>query len=40
MPYIDINPHRRRPRWLPYAGLGILTVVCTVVAVLALIVHL
>ncbi|MDQ1060806.1 hypothetical protein QFZ23_004771 [Arthrobacter globiformis] len=30
MPYIDINPHRRRP------GLGILTIMTAVVVVLAL----
>ena len=36
MPYIDINPHRRRPKWLAYAGLSILTVVCAVVVFLAL----
>jgi hypothetical protein len=39
MPYIDINPHRRRPRWLAYAGIGLLAVACAVVVVLALTAH-
>jgi hypothetical protein len=36
MPYIDINPHRRRPRWIAYALLGILAVACALVVFLAL----
>lgn len=36
MPYIDINPHRRRPRWLAYVVLGILAAACAVVVFLAL----
>jgi hypothetical protein len=36
MPYIDINPHRRRPKWVAYSGLGILTIMTAVVVVLAL----
>jgi hypothetical protein len=36
MPYIDINPHRRRPRWLPYPFLGRLAVATAVVVFLAL----
>lgn len=36
MPYIDINPHRRRTRWLAYFGLGILTIMCAIVVFLAL----
>jgi hypothetical protein len=27
VPYIDIDPHRSRPKWMAYVGLGILTVV-------------
>lgn len=36
MPYIDINPHRKRPRWIAYTLLGILAAACAVVVVLAL----
>jgi hypothetical protein len=36
MPCIDINPHRRRPKWLAYSGLGILTIMAAVIVVLAL----
>ncbi|MET4134168.1 hypothetical protein ABIC21_000357 [Pseudarthrobacter sp. PvP090] len=36
MPYIDINPHRRRPKWWAYAGLLVLAVATVVVVVLAL----
>jgi hypothetical protein len=27
VPYIDITPHRSRPKWMGYVGLGVLTVV-------------
>ena len=36
MPYIDINPHRQRPKWISYAGLTVLGVVCAVVVFFAL----
>jgi hypothetical protein len=36
MPYIDINPHRRPPRWIAYAVLGLLAVASAVVVFLAL----
>jgi uncharacterized membrane protein HdeD (DUF308 family) len=36
MPYIDINPHRRRPKWIAYTFLGILAIVCAVVVFFAL----
>ncbi|SDP25375.1 hypothetical protein SAMN04487914_106123 [Arthrobacter sp. ok909] len=26
MPYVDINPHRNRPKWWAYVGLVLLTV--------------
>lgn len=36
MPYIDINPHRGRPKWLGYVILAVLTVLTVLVVVLAL----
>jgi hypothetical protein len=36
MPYIDINPHRQRPKWLGYAVLAVLTALTVFVVVLAL----
>ncbi|MDP9982263.1 hypothetical protein J2W14_001651 [Pseudarthrobacter oxydans] len=36
MPYIDINPHRNRPKWWAYVGLLLLALVTFVVVVLAL----
>ena len=36
LPYIDINPHRKRPKWWAYVGLAILAVVTLAVVVLAL----
>jgi hypothetical protein len=36
MPYVDINPHRRRPKWWGYVGLGILLVITAAVVVAAL----
>lgn len=39
MPYIDINPHRSRPKWRAYVGLGILAVVTACIVVLALVAH-
>jgi uncharacterized membrane protein HdeD (DUF308 family) len=39
VPYIDINPHRSRPKWWAYAALTILAVAAGVVVVLALATH-
>ena len=36
LPYVDINPHRKRPKWWAYVGLTILAVVTVAVVVLAL----
>jgi hypothetical protein len=36
MPYIDINPHRRRSRWIAYTVLGLLAAASAVVVFLAL----
>jgi hypothetical protein len=36
VPYIDINPHRSRPKWPVYVGLGVLTVATGFVVFLAL----
>ncbi|WP_155854338.1 hypothetical protein [Arthrobacter sp. MA-N2] len=36
MPYIDINPHRQRPKWISHVGLGVLAVLAVVVVVVAL----
>lgn len=36
MPYIDINPHRQRPKWLAYVVLGVLTALTTFVVIAAL----
>jgi hypothetical protein len=36
MPYIDINPHRQRPKWLGYVALAVLTVLTVVIVALAL----
>ena len=36
MPYIDINPHRKRPRWIAYTLLGLLAVASATVVILAL----
>lgn len=36
MPYIDINPHRNRPKWVGYLVLAVLAALTTVVVVLAL----
>lgn len=37
MPYFDINPHRTKPKWRAYVGLGILAVAaaCAVYLVLS-----
>lgn len=39
MPYIDINPHKGRPRWVGYAVLAILVVLTAAVVSAALIHH-
>lgn len=36
MPYIDINPHRGRPKWVGYVVLGVLAAATVLVVVLAL----
>jgi hypothetical protein len=36
VPYIDINPHRSRPKWMGYLGLGVLAVATGFVVFLAL----
>lgn len=36
MPYIDINPHRGRPKWLGYVILAVLAALTVLVVVLAL----
>jgi hypothetical protein len=36
MPYIDINNHRQRPKWLSYLVLAVLGTLTVVVIVLAL----
>lgn len=36
MPYIDINPHKQRPKWMALTTLGLLAVVSIGVAVLTL----
>lgn len=36
MPYIDINPHRQRPKWLGFLVLAVLTLLTVVVVVAAL----
>jgi hypothetical protein len=36
VPYIDINPHRSRPKWMAYAGLGVLAAGTGIVVFLAL----
>lgn len=36
MPYIDINPNKRRPPWVGYVALLILAAACAVVVTLAL----
>ncbi|WP_290369789.1 hypothetical protein [Arthrobacter sp. Bi83] len=36
MPYIDINPHRSRPKWWSYVLLAVLLVVTAAVVAAAL----
>jgi hypothetical protein len=36
MPYIDINPHRGRPKWLAYLVLAVLTALTILVVIAAL----
>ncbi|MDQ0633178.1 hypothetical protein QFZ40_001087 [Arthrobacter pascens] len=37
MPYIDINPHRQRPKWLGYLVLAVLTALTVIVVIAALV---
>lgn len=37
MPYMDINPHRGRPKWWSYVALGLLLVVTSAVVGVALV---
>ena len=36
VPYVDINPHRNRPKWWAYGGLVLLAAATVAVVVLAL----
>ena len=36
VPYVDINPHRTRPKWWAYVGLVLLAAATIAVVVLAL----
>jgi hypothetical protein len=36
MPYVDINPHRHRPKWWGYVVLAVLLVATVAVVVAAL----
>lgn len=36
MPYVDINPHKGRPKWQAYAVLALLLVATSAVVALAL----
>ncbi|MDP9986460.1 hypothetical protein J2S98_001613 [Arthrobacter oryzae] len=39
MPYIDINPHKTRPKWVGYAIVAVLLVLTAAVVSAALIHH-
>jgi len=39
MPYVDINPHKGRPKWVGYAILAVLLVVTAAVVSAALVHH-
>jgi len=39
MPYVDINPHKGRPKWVGYAILAVLLVVAAAVVSAALVHH-
>ncbi|MDQ0767987.1 hypothetical protein QF031_000736 [Pseudarthrobacter defluvii] len=39
MPYVDINPHKGRPKWVAYSILFVLLVLTTAVVSAALIHH-
>ncbi|MET3721850.1 hypothetical protein ABIB27_003726 [Arthrobacter sp. UYEF21] len=39
MPYVDINPHKARPKWQAYAILGVLLALTACVVVAALTRH-
>ncbi|WP_425550566.1 hypothetical protein [Arthrobacter gyeryongensis] len=36
MPYVDINPHRQRPKWLSYVGLSVLLLLAVLAVIFAL----
>jgi hypothetical protein len=36
VPYIDINPHRSRPKWHAYVGLVVLALATAAIVVVAL----
>jgi hypothetical protein len=36
MPYVDINPHKGRPKWLAYTFLALLLVITAAVVIHAL----
>jgi len=39
MPYVDINPHKARPKWVGYAILAVLLVLTAAVVSAAVIRH-
>jgi hypothetical protein len=39
MPYVEINPHKDRPKWVPYTVLVVLFVLTVVVVAAALTHH-
>ena len=39
MPYVDINPHKGRPKWQAYSVLAVLLVITACVVVAALTRH-
>jgi hypothetical protein len=39
VPYVDINPHRQRPKWVAYAILAVLALATVAVVILALTHH-
>lgn len=39
MPYVDINPHKRRPKWVGYTILAVLLVLTVAVVAAALTHH-
>lgn len=39
MPYVDINPHKQRPKWVGLVVIAVLSLVTVAVVVLALNAH-